>query len=815
LPDFLAEIYSQILVASSATIVDNPPQNLFARAEGDSTGLCGFVRLICSRLAGEEVAMFNGKRQENRRQRRGLAIFRCEAEPLEKRVLLSSVMSGQGIEQSISSAGEQDTYTFSAMAGGTIEASVGTPTTMEMTMDLFSPTMTLLKSMTANTIGQTITLTSPSATPGIYSIVLTSANGHTGAYEFSEASVPGPQSKDTIDNAGGPVVSGQAVEGSIGGQLDVYSFSAVTGGTIEASVGTPTTMETEMDLFDPTGLMLATAKGTGTITVTAKSATTNTYYIVLESANGRTGAYEFSEASVPGTQSIDTIDNAGGLITSGQVVDGSIAGQLDAYSFLAQAGGTIVASEGTPTTMEMEMEMEMDLYDLTGLQLSTAKGTGTITVTAPSATTNTYYIIVKSANGITGAYEFSEASISGYSPNIIKTAYDINQVSFRGIPGDGKGQTIAIIDGGNNPTIATDLSAFDGAFGLPAPPSFLVEDEAGNIIDPATRSGPAKGTNGRNPISEEIDLDVEWAHAIAPSADLLLIEDGSGLSSDVATALGTAIMNRSVSVVSMSFVEVDLNHEPIVVPDSDFSVPDGFGPITFVAGSGDNGLYTDSSKTVLGPNYPASSSQVLAVGGTSLTVNGDGSWNSEKIWSDKSGTSGTGVSPTERLPSYQLDIGGNTTGRNVPDVAFDGDPATGVAIYDQWDVDNGGATDPWFESAGTSFAAPAWAALIAIVDQGRVAVGFQPLNSFETLSALYGAPNADFHKIGSSSYFNVGTGLGTPIANLLVASLGGDHLLQLRKRGLVPRPQTGIIRPIGVAELFPDPRPVSYLTVAQ
>ena len=314
------------------------------------------------------------------------------------------VASGQAVAGSI--AGQLDAYSFSAQAGGTIEASVGTPTTLELEMDLFDPSG--LRLNTAQGTG-TITLTATSTTTDTYYIVLKSANGHTGAYEFSEASVPGTQSKNIYDNAGGPVASGQAVAGSIARQLDAYSFSARAGGTIEASVGTPTTMELEMDLYDPTGTRLGTAKGTGTITLTAPSTTTNTYYIVLESANGHTGDYEFSEASVPGTQSKNTIDGAGGPVASGQQVDGNIAGQLDAYSFSATAGGTIEASVETPTTMEMEM----DLFDPSGLRLSTEKGTGTISLTALSATTNTYYIVIESANEVGGSYRFSLSTSAG------------------------------------------------------------------------------------------------------------------------------------------------------------------------------------------------------------------------------------------------------------------------------------------------------------------------------------------------------------------------------------------------------------------
>jgi hypothetical protein len=113
--------------------------------------------------------------------------------------------------------------------------------------------------------------------------------------------------------------------------------------------------------------------------------------------------------------------------------------------------------------------------------------------------------------------------------------------------------------------------------------------------------------------------------------------------------------------------------------------------------------------------------------------------------------------------------------RTTPDVSFNADPNTGVAVYDS--VSYSGKSG-WFEVGGTSAAAPSWAGLIAITDQGLAAAGKSTLSSIQTLTQLYRLPSSDFHDIstGANGYsattgYDLVTGLGSPKANLLVASL--------------------------------------------
>ncbi|HEY1599447.1 MAG TPA: fibronectin type III domain-containing protein, partial [Pirellulales bacterium] len=171
------------------------------------------------------------------------------------------------------------------------------------------------------------------------------------------------------------------------------------------------------------------------------------------------------------------------------------------------------------------------------------------------------------------------------------------------------------------------------------------------------------------------------------------------------------------------------------------------------------------------PSFPAESPNVLAVGGTDLHLTSSGSISSETAWlpttSDGSVWSGGG-GVSQEFP-----------GRKVPDVAYNA--GVGMAVYDTFGPDQG-----WVSIGGTSAGAPQWAALVAIADQGRALAGESTLNgASQTLAAIYAAPAADFHDITSGSTqfqsagtgYDLATGLGSPVANLLIpylAAYGGS-----------------------------------------
>ena len=144
----------------------------------------------------------------------------------------------------------------------------------------------------------------------------------------------------------------------------------------------------------------------------------------------------------------------------------------------------------------------------------------------------------------------TNTTIVGYTPSMIRAAYGFNQLSSFSTsgggtePANGAGQTIAIVDAYNDPNIRGDLAAFDAAFGIAAPPNFTLASQTGSTTRlPLTNAG----------WDTEIALDVEWAHAIAPGANILLVEATSDRWTDLLAAVNYAKSQPAVSVVSMSW----------------------------------------------------------------------------------------------------------------------------------------------------------------------------------------------------------------------------------------------------------------------
>jgi hypothetical protein len=363
------------------------------------------------------------------------------------------------------------------------------------------------------------------------------------------------------------------------------------------------------------------------------------------------------------------------------------------------------------------------------------------------------YVILPHA----GATPFGSAGPTGMTPSQIRQAYGFNQITFNGVAGNGAGATIAIVDAYDDPKIANDLHQFDLAFGLPDP-TFTKVNQSGGATMPAANAG----------WSSEIALDVEWAHAIAPAAKILLVEANDSSYANLMTAVTYAAKQPGVDVVSMSWGGGEFSGENSY--DDDFTTPAGHTGVTFIISSGDSGAPA---------SYPATSPNVLSVGGTTLNINSAGNIVSESAWSG----SGGGISTIEAKPSYQLNVTQSSTKRTSPDVAYDADPNTGFPVYD---TENNSTSAPWSQFGGTSDAAPQWAALIAIADQGRVAAGLTPLDGpSQTLPDIYNLPASDFHDITTGTTtgtphesagpgYDLATGRGTPIANLIVAGLVGS-----------------------------------------
>ena len=296
---------------------------------------------------------------------------------------------------------------------------------------------------------------------------------------------------------------------------------------------------------------------------------------------------------------------------------------------------------------------------------------------------------------------------------------------------------------------------FDQAYGLPAPPSFTVD----NLGATTTNAGWAL----------ETALDVEWAHAIAPQANIILVEAASSSLTSLMSAVAFAGKQAGVTVVSMSWGASEFRGESSY--NSVFTTAAGHVGVTYVAASGDTGAS-------IGPDYPSVSPNVLAVGGTTFALTASGAYSAESGWSGS-----TGGFSNQSEPSYQRStlqsVGLNAGVRTTPDVSFVADPATGVSVSDSVAYDG---QSGWFQVGGTSLAAPAWAGLIAIVDQGLATGGKSSLTTAQVLTDLYSLPGSDFNDIttGFNGYsatagYDLVTGLGTPRANLLVAGVLAEN----------------------------------------
>ncbi|HTB79412.1 MAG TPA: chitobiase/beta-hexosaminidase C-terminal domain-containing protein [Opitutaceae bacterium] len=335
---------------------------------------------------------------------------------------------------------------------------------------------------------------------------------------------------------------------------------------------------------------------------------------------------------------------------------------------------------------------------------------------------------------------------TGYTPQQMQHGYGFDQLGATGT-----GQIIAIVDAYGSPTIQADLDTFCAAFGITSTTVAVYYPQG----QPGTDSGWAGETS----------LDVEWAHAIAPGATIVLVVAKSAATTDLLAAVDYAV-SLGAKQVSMSWGGSEFSTE--TTSDFHFNVPG----VTFLASSGDSGA---------GAQYPASSPFVVGVGGTSLQFDVTGNSIAETAWSG----SGGGMSAYEPAPSYQSGWWSGAN-RGVPDVAYDADPNTGVPVYQ--------TGFGWGQYGGTSMGAPQWAALFALANSWRS----QLLNSAPgLLYSLAGANNylIYFHDITSGSNgnpagtrYDLVTGLGTPWANQLVRALAASPSSQVATPTFSPAP---------------------------
>src|SRR5271169_3459345 len=260
--------------------------------------------------------------------------------------------------------------------------------------------------------------------------------------------------------------------------------------------------------------------------------------------------------------------------------------------------------------------------------------------------------------------------------NLIPESAGCNPNTVTAVPTGGSA-AIAIVDAYDDPGAAKDLAKFSKQFGLP-PANFQVVF--------------ATGSRPYNDPGWEIEesLDVQWAHAMAPTAKLYLVEAASNSFYDLLTAETVAasiVANEGGGVVSNSWGGSEFVDETAY--DSFFSYPG----VVYVASAGD------------GPGvlYPSASPYVVAVGGTTLSRSANGAYIFESAWN----STGGGLSQYESVPSYQKGVTKVVgTQRGVPDVSAEADPNSGVWVLDSG---NGG----WYIVGGTSASSPIWAGIVS------------------------------------------------------------------------------------------------------
>jgi subtilase family serine protease len=325
--------------------------------------------------------------------------------------------------------------------------------------------------------------------------------------------------------------------------------------------------------------------------------------------------------------------------------------------------------------------------------------------------------------------------VACYEPAQIRQAYDLPALYAKGVTG--KGTTIVIVDSFGSPTIAHDLTAFDQTFGLSAPPSFKVIRPAG----PVPRYNPANsdmvGWAG------ETTLDVEYAHTVAPGANILLVEtpvsetEGTHGFPQIVTAEQYVLAHHLGDVISQSFsateetfpnaIAVSTLRAAYLAADKD--------EVTVLAASGDSGaadVGLDQTTYYLHPvtSWPDSDPLVTGVGGTQLHFNAAGKPTAPSVWNDTynkitnefaDGNSGPnplagggGLSIYFPRPAYQNGVK-NVVGnhRGVPDISMSASCNGSVDIYSTY----GGAPSGWSPSCGTSEATPLFAGIVALADQ--------------------------------------------------------------------------------------------------
>jgi subtilase family serine protease len=313
-----------------------------------------------------------------------------------------------------------------------------------------------------------------------------------------------------------------------------------------------------------------------------------------------------------------------------------------------------------------------------------------------------------------------------YSPLQFEAAYDMGPLYQAGYTGRGK--TIVIVDAFGSPTIGADLKTFDRAFKLPAPPNFT-------IIQPAGQVPPFDPTNSTMVgWAQETSLDVEYAHSMAPGANILLVEtpvaetEGVQGFPQIVAAENYVLAHHLGDVISQSFGATE---ETFPTEESLLDLRSAYqnalaDHVTVLAASGDGGA-TDNTRNGVDyythrvDSWPSTDPLVTSVGGLQLHLNAAGQrllpdnvWNDTNIFGSPA-AGGGGTSEYFSRPAFQNGVA-STVGdaRGTPDVSMSAAVDGAALVY--WSFPGGG-TPAFYLVGGTSEATPLFAGFVAVADQ--------------------------------------------------------------------------------------------------
>jgi subtilase family serine protease len=335
------------------------------------------------------------------------------------------------------------------------------------------------------------------------------------------------------------------------------------------------------------------------------------------------------------------------------------------------------------------------------------------------------------------------ATPSGYGPADLQSAYKLNTSG-------GSGLTVAIVDAYDLPTAASDLSTYRTQYGLPSCTTsngcFRKVNQTGGSTPPA--SDPGWG--------QEIALDLDMVSSACPNCHILLVEANSASMTDLGTAVNEAV-TLGANAVSNSYGGSESSSDTSY--DSSYFNHPG---VAITVSSGDSGY---------GPEYPAASRYVTAVGGTSLTTASNSRGWSETAWSG----AGSGCSAYDSIPSWQNSTTTGCSRRAEADVSSVADPNTGVAVYDS--TPNGGQSG-WMVFGGTSASSPFIAGVYMLA--GTPVAGTYPAqypwshtgNLFDVTSGSNGSCSPS-QLCTARTGWDGPTGWGTPNGSAAFASGGG------------------------------------------